>query len=306
MKKVFIDGAAGTTGLNIHARLAKRNDVEVIEIDEDKRKDISERKRLMNMADVVFLCLPDDAAREAVTLIENETTCVIDTSTAHRCADGWTYGFPELTGIEKIKNSKRIANPGCHATGFISSVAPLVKLGIIDPGETLSCFSLTGYSGGGKKMIAQYESDGKTKFQSSPGIYSLSQEHKHLPEMQKMCALDKKPVFCPVVDDYLEGMATTVTLLGNENRTADSVRQALSEFYNDSKLISVKSKDDTPPTIYANEKAGLDSLEIIVCGNDERITVTALFDNLGKGACGSAIENMNIVLGLGETTGLII
>lgn len=306
MKKVFIDGAAGTTGLNIHARLAKRNDVEVIEIDEDKRKNISERKRLMNMADVVFLCLPDDAAREAVTLIENETTCVIDTSTAHRCADGWTYGFPELTGIEKIKNSKRIANPGCHATGFISSVAPLVKLGIIDPGETLSCFSLTGYSGGGKKMIAQYESDGKTKFQSSPGIYSLPQEHKHLPEMQKMCALDKKPVFCPVVDDYLEGMATTVTLLGNENRTADSVRQALSEFYKDNKLISVKSKDDTPPTIYANEKAGLDSLEIIVCGNDERITVTALFDNLGKGACGSAIENMNIVLGLGETTGLII
>ncbi len=306
MKKVFIDGAAGTTGLNIHARLAKRNDVEVIEIDEDKRKNISERKKLMNMADVVFLCLPDDAAREAVTLIENETTCVIDTSTAHRCADGWTYGFPELTGIEKIKNSKRIANPGCHATGFISSVAPLVKLGIIDPGETLSCFSLTGYSGGGKKMIAQYESDGKTKFQSSPGIYSLSQEHKHLPEMQKLCSLDKKPVFCGVVEVYLEGRATTVRLLGIENRTADSVRLALSVFYKVCKLISVKSKDDTPPTIYANEKAGLDSLEIIVCGNDERITVTALFDNLGKGACGSAIENMNIVLGLGETTGLII
>ena len=306
MKKVFIDGAAGTTGLNIRARLAKRNDVEVIEIDEDKRKDISERKRLMNAADVVFLCLPDDAAREAVTLIENESTCVIDTSTAHRCADGWTYGFPELTGTEKITNSKRIAHPGCHATGFIGSVAPLVKLGIIDPGETLSCFSLTGYSGGGKKMIAQYESDGKTEFQSSPGIYSLSQEHKHLPEMQKMCALDKKPVFSPVVDDYLEGMATTVTVDGNENRTADSVRQALSDFYKDSKLISVREKGDTPSTIYANEKAGLDSLEIIVCGNDERITITALFDNLGKGACGSAIENMNIVLGLGETTGLII
>ena len=306
MKKIFIDGAAGTTGLNIRERLACRSDVEVIKIDEDKRKDISERKRLMNMSDVVFLCLPDSAAVESAELIENETTCVIDTSTAHRCSDGWTYGFPELVGKDIIKNSKRIANPGCHATGFISCVSPLVKLGIIDHGESLSCFSLTGYSGGGKKMIAQYESDGKTEFQSSPGIYSLSQEHKHLPEMQKLCSLDKKPVFCPVVDDYFKGMATTVTLLGNENRTADSVRQALTEFYKDSKLISVKSKDDTPPTIYANEKAGLDSLEIIVCGNDERITVTALFDNLGKGACGSAIENMNIVLRLGETTGLEI
>lgn len=306
MKKIFIDGAAGTTGLNIRERLKKRNDVEIIEIDENKRKDVSEKKRLMNMSDVVFLCLPDSAAVESVGLIENETTCIIDTSTAHRCSDDWTYGFPELTGLDTIRNSKRIANPGCHATGFICSVSPLVKLGIIDPGEKLACFSLTGYSGGGKKMIAQYESDEKTSFMSSPGIYSLSQEHKHLPEMRKMCSLEHKPIFCPIVDDYLKGMATTVALDSNENRTADSVRQALSEFYKDSKLISVRSKDETPSTIYANEKAGLDSLEIIVCGNDERITITALFDNLGKGACGSAIENMNIVLGLDETTGLNI
>lgn len=306
MKKIFIDGASGTTGLSIRERLSMRNDVEIIEIDENKHRDVSERKRLMNAADVVFLCLPDAAAVESAGLIENEAACVIDTSTAHRCSDGWTYGFPELVGYDAVKNSKRIANPGCHATGFICSVSPLVKLGIISEDETLTCFSLTGYSGGGKKMIAQYESDGKTQFQSSPGIYSLSQEHKHLPEMQKMCSLRHKPVFCPVVDDYFKGMATTVSLAGNKNRTADSVRDALCGFYSESKLISVRSRDETPASIYANEKAGLDSLEIIVCGNDERITVTALFDNLGKGACGSAIENMNIVLGLGETTGLNI
>lgn len=309
MKKIFIDGASGTTGLNIRERLSSRRDIELLSANPDKRRDISERKRLINSADIVFLCLPDDAAREAVTLVENDSTVIIDTSTAHRCAEGWTYGFPELTGRDKIKSSKRIANPGCHATGFISSAAPLVRAGIIDPESVLSCFSLTGYSGGGKKMIADYESDNAPATLSSPGIYALGQSHKHIPEIKKQCMLSFAPVFCPIVANFKQGMAATITLGSQQlkyNATKNDIVAALESFYSDSPLVSVRAQDAEFTTIYANEKAGLDSLELIVCGNDARITVTALFDNLGKGACGSAIQNMNIVLSADETEGLKI
>ena len=208
---IYIDGKEGTTGLQIYERLGERDDIELILIDEDKRKDVEERRKLLNAADLVFLCLPDAAAREAVSLIANERTRIIDCSTAHRTAEGWTYGFPELFGQrEKIAGAKRVANPGCHATGFISIVQPLVAAGTIARDAALTCFSLTGYSGGGKKMIAWYESADRPPALSSPALYGLLQDHKHLPEMQRVCGLDQPPVFVPIVDDYYKGMAVTV------------------------------------------------------------------------------------------------
>jgi len=309
MKKVFIDGASGTTGLNIRERLESRDDIEIISADPDKRRDPEERKRLIDAADIVFLCLPDAAADEAAQLAGSSGTVIIDTSTFHRCAPGWTYGFPELTGKDVIKNSKRIANPGCHATGFISSAAPLVRAGIINKDEVLSCFSLTGYSGGGKKMIADYEAENTPEVLASPGIYGLNQSHKHIPEIMKQCGLTYAPVFCPVVAPFRQGMATTISIDMRQSAVKASVSDVagiLKEFYADSRLISVRDSSASFSTVYANEKAGLDSLELIVCGNDDRITVTALFDNLGKGACGSAIQNMNLVLGTDELKGLKI
>ncbi|MCR5608248.1 MAG: N-acetyl-gamma-glutamyl-phosphate reductase [Lachnospiraceae bacterium] len=212
--KVYIDGQSGTTGLLIHERLEKRDDIQVLKIDEDKRHDMDERRKFINSADIVFLCLPDDGAREAVSLVENPDVCIIDASTAHRTNDDWTYGFPELSKEQRelIKNSKRIANPGCHATGFISTVAPLVRMGIIPKEYPLTCYSLTGYSGGGKKMIADYEAADKRNELNSPGIYGLTLNHKHIPEMVKITGIERKPVFMPVVDDYLKGMLTTVML----------------------------------------------------------------------------------------------
>lgn len=307
MTKVFIDGSAGTTGLQIHQRLALRSDIQLLTLPENLRKDPTARADLLNQADIAFLCLPDQAAIEAAELVENPHTCIIDTSTAHRVAPDWVYGFPELGRAEQIAKAGRIANPGCHATGFISIVYPLVQMGLLPGDAQLSCFSLTGYSGGGKSMIAEYEAAEPAPVLNSPAMYALGQSHKHLPEMQKVCGLSHMPVFCPIVDDYYKGMATTVPL--NADLTggagAKRLRQALADFYAGQKLISVAAEEDCGGKIYAGQKAGTDSLTLLVCGNEERLTVTALFDNLGKGASGAAIENMNIVLGLAPETGLV-
>lgn len=299
--KVYIDGKEGTTGLQIYDRLAAREDIELLLIDEDKRKDPAERKKFLNEADLVFLCLPDSAAVEAVSLIENGHTRVIDCSTAHRTAAGWAYGFPELSEAHRaaVQSSKRVANPGCHATGFISIVYPLVSMGVLPKDAALSCFSLTGYSGGGKKMIAQYEGEKETALYS-PRLYGLNQVHKHLPEMQKICGLTAAPVFCPIVDDYYKGMATTVPVHGS----ARTVWGRLAEFYADRALVKVAPLNWGEPMIAANTLAGKDTLTLIVCGGEDRAAVTALFDNLGKGASGAAVQNMNLMLGFDETTGL--
>ena len=308
--KVYIDGKEGTTGLQIYDRLAARSDIELLLIDEDKRKDPVERKRLMDAADIVFLCLPDAAAIEAVGLIESPTTRVIDASTAHRTNPDWDYGFPELSEKhrEAIQVSKRVANPGCHATGFISVVYPLVAMGLISRDACLSSFSLTGYSGGGKKMIAQYEAEDKGAELFAPCPYGMGQGHKHLPEMQKICGLTHKPVFTPIVDDYYKGMATTVPFHMSEMQgvsTLHEVWQKLSDYYAGATMVQVAETTDTAK-IYGNAKAGKDTLTLIVAGNDEQFTITALFDNLGKGASGAAVQNMNLMLGLDETTGLTL
>jgi len=258
--KVYIDGQSGTTGLQIFDRIAARADLEMLRIDEDKRHDIDERRRFINAADIVFLCLPDDGAREAVSLVENPDVCIIDASTAHRTAEGWTYGFPELNAgqREAIAASKRIANPGCHATGFISIVAPLVQAGLVDPGCPLTCFSLTGYSGGGKGMIASYEADERPVSLDAPGIYGLTRNHRHLPEMQKVCGLDVAPVFMPVVDDYYKGMATSVMLHASmlrEGVGACEVHECLREHYAGQKLVSVLPFGQNGPTLYTNKLA---------------------------------------------------
>ena len=307
--KIYIDGKDGTTGLQIYDRLAGRKDLELLLIDEDKRKDTAERQKLMNAADIVFLCLPDAAAIEAVELVTNPETCIIDASTAHRTAPGWDYGFPELSAEHRarIANSKRIANPGCHASGFISAVYPLVAHGIVPPDYPVTCFSLTGYSGGGKKMITQYETD-KTEELYAPRIYGLNLHHKHLPEMQKICGLHKAPVFLPVVDDYYKGMATTIQLCNDllaPGTTAQRVWETLRDHYADAQMVTVAPFGGTTPMIAGNAMAGKDTLQLIVYGNEEQTAVTALFDNLGKGASGAAVQNMNIRLGLEESTGLI-
>ena len=308
--KVYIDGQSGTTGLQIFDRIAARDDLELLRIDEDKRHDLDERRRFLNAADVVFLCLPDDAAREAVSLVEHPDVRIIDASTAHRTAPGWTYGYPELSATQRsaIAASTRIANPGCHATGFISTVAPLVQAGLLPADYPLTCFSLTGYSGGGKGMIASYEADGRPVQLDAPGIYGLTLAHKHLPEMQQVCGLSQAPVFLPVVDDYYKGMATSIMLhnaLLPGNPTTSQVHACLAGHYDGQRLVSVAKLGTQGTTLYANELAGTNELRIVVCGNDEQTTVTALFDNLGKGASGAAVQNMNIVLGMDETTGLV-
>ena len=305
--RVYIDGKDGTTGLQIYDRLAARDDVELLLINEEKRKDSQERTQLMDAADLVFLCLPDAAAVEAAALVGNPATRIIDASTAHRTSSGWDYGFSELSAAHRaaIEQSRRVANPGCHATGFISTVYPLVSAGLLPRDYPLSCFSLTGYSGGGKKMIAQYEGE-KGEALYSPRIYGLSLQHKHLPEMQKICGLDRAPVFCPIVDDYYKGMATTVSL-HNDLLGADGAKrvwQVLADHYRDARLVRVAPLGWEEPMIAANTMAGKDTLTIIVCGNETHTTVTALFDNLGKGASGAAVQNMNLMLGFDETAGL--
>ncbi len=306
MTKVFIDGSAGTTGLRIADRLAQRTDLQVVTLPEETRKDPKARAQALNMADIAFLCLPDAAAKEAVSMVTNPQTVIIDTSTAHRTADGWTYGFPELTGKDVIKNAKRIANPGCHASGFVALVAPLVKAGLIDADAMLSCFSLTGYSGGGKGMIAEYEDDARDALLDAPRQYGLSQQHKHLPEMAKVCGLTTDPLFCPIVGDFYSGMEVTVPLFATQvNGTMEDIKAVYRAVYTD-EVVRFVEQTEEGNFLSAAALSGRDDMQIIVSGNDARILLVARFDNLGKGASGAAIQNMNIVLGAEETTGLQI
>lgn len=307
--KVYIDGQSGTTGLQIYDRIGAREDLELLRIDEDKRHDNEERKKFLNSADIVFLCLPDAGAIEAVFMIENPNVRVIDASTAHRTNPDWVYGYPELSKEQRqmIREGKRIANPGCHATGMISVTAPLVRMGILPKDYPVTFFSLTGYSGGGKKMIADYEAEGRDEKLSAPGIYGLTLKHKHIPEMTKMTGLTQAPVFLPVVDDYYKGMAGTLMLqnkLLNGQPTAEEICEKLQEYYKDEHFVTVLPFESARSTIYANKLAGTNHLEIAVCGNADQTTITAMFDNLGKGASGAAVQNMNIMLGLDETIGL--
>ena len=304
MIKVFIDGSAGTTGLRIADRLASRQDMELIKLPEEFRKDPGARRDAICSADVAFLCLPDDAAREAVALVGDTDTKIIDTSTAHRVDPNWTYGFPEIGLREKIAASKRIANPGCHASGFIALVAPLVQNGIIPKNMNLSAFSLTGYSGGGKKMIAQYEDPERNALLKGPRQYGLSQTHKHLKEMVHLCGLDNSPAFCPIVGDFYSGMEVSVPVFAEDIKgSLADIRQLYKDYYAQG-LVRYKETDDGDGFLSASAYSGRDDMEVTVFGNEERILLTARFDNLGKGASGAAIQNMNILLGLDETTGL--
>ena len=306
MKTIFIDGSAGTTGLRIHERLSARGDIRLLEIPEAQRKDPAVRSEYLNAADAAFLCLPDGAAREAVGFVTSPDTVVIDTSTAHRTNEEFVYGFPELTGQrEKIQNAKRIANPGCHATGFIALVRPLTETGVLPKDARLSCFSLTGYSGGGKKMIADYEAPENGQMLQAPRMYGLGQTHKHLPEMQKVCSLAAAPIFCPVVSSYYAGMQVTVPLFRAEvGGSAEKIREIYQSYYN-SGVVRYAETDENG-FLSAGTFAGSDSMTVGVFGCDERILLVARFDNLGKGASGAAIQNMNLALGFEETAGLVL
>ncbi|MCR5332113.1 MAG: N-acetyl-gamma-glutamyl-phosphate reductase [Lachnospiraceae bacterium] len=312
MKSVFIDGSAGTTGLRICERLEKRDDLKLIILDDEHRKDPAYVKDAIFRSDITFLCLPDAAAVEAVELAKGSDTVIIDTSTAHRINDDWTYGFPELDAGQraKIAASHRIANPGCYATGFISIAAPLVQKGVIDPDFPISAFAVSGYSGAGKKAIAVYEGSDKPADFNAPREYALSQMHKHIPEMQKLSGLKRKPLFSPIVDDYYSGMFVSIpfyTDMLNNVKGPDDVRSIFEEHYKGERFIKVRAKDaeaESDGFISANVLAGRDVLELFVTGNEERIVVTTRFDNLGKGASGAAIQNMNIVLGVDEACGL--
>ena len=303
MTKVFIDGSAGTTGLRIYERLGDRKDIELMILPEELRKDMDQRRRMLNAADIAFLCLPDKAAVESVSLIENPAVAVIDTSTAHRVAPDWAYGFAELSAKHRqaIQTSKRIANPGCHASGFIASVYPLVANGVLSPDFPLTAYSLTGYSGGGKSLIAEYEDTSRDVRHESHRIYGTTLAHKHLPEMQKICGLAMKPVFSPILGDFYAGMATSILLPGFD---AAKVWECLNDHYAGEKIVSVAPLGGDEPLIYASTLAGKDNMRIQVSGHSEQTMVTAVFDNLGKGASGAAIQNMNILLGIDEATGL--
>ena len=307
MTKVFIDGSSGTTGLRIRERLCTRKDIELIALDETHRKDAGARRDAFQKADVAFLCLPDAAAVEAVELAADSGAVIIDTSTAHRTAAGWTYGMPELTGCkDKIAKAKRIANPGCHASGFIALVAPLVEQGLLARDALLTCFSLTGYSGGGKNMIAEYEDPQRSPLLNAPRQYALGQTHKHLKEMNAICGLENAPVFCPIVADFYSGMEVTVSLFKKDLQgSLADVRRTYASYYR-GPLIHFKETADENGFLSAAAFTGRDDMEITVTGNEDRILLVSRFDNLGKGASGAAIQNMNIVLGLPETTGLEI
>ncbi len=307
MTKVFIDGSAGTTGLRIVDRLSTRQDLSLVILPEELRKDPNARADALKAADVAFLCLPDDAARQSASLAEGSSVKIIDTSTAHRTDPDWVYGMPELTGLrEKIASSSRIANPGCHASGFIALVAPLVEQGILKKDALLSAFSLTGYSGGGKKMIAQYEDADRSGLYDAPRQYAMGQSHKHLPEMATVCGLENAPVFCPVVADFYSGMEVTVPLFTSQINATLSDIQALYKAYYATGLIRYAESTDPDGLLSACGYAGRDDMAVSAFGNSERIILTARFDNLGKGASGAAIQNMNILLGLREDTGLTI
>ncbi|MCR4690611.1 MAG: N-acetyl-gamma-glutamyl-phosphate reductase [Lachnospiraceae bacterium] len=309
--KVFIDGSEGTTGLRIHERISQRDDIELLTISPDLRKDPAARKELINASDITFLCLPDAAAKESVSLVENENVVIIDASTAHRTCEGWAYGLPELSEKHRsaIRSGKRIAVPGCHASGFISLVYPMVAGGFMPSDYPASAFSLTGYSGGGKKMIASYEAEDKSKDLYAPREYALTQQHKHLKEMQKITGLDRAPLFSPIVDDYYSGMVVTVPLYTDLLKDADpdKIRNFFTEYYKGEKFITVAQADDEVAAtgfLSGNSLSGYDGMKIYITGNEDRILLTSQFDNLGKGASGAAMQCMNIVLGCDEAKGL--
>ena len=310
--KIFIDGSEGTTGLRIHERFAGRDDIELLPIASELRKDVAERKRLINESDITFLCLPDDAARESVSLVENENVKIIDTSTAHRTEEGWAYGFPELSYVhrQKIKEGKRIAVPGCYATGFISIIYPLIAGEILPKDYPVSAFALSGYSGAGKKTIAVYEADERDKELDAPREYALTQNHKHLKEMQKITGLNRTPLFSPIICDYYSGMLLTTPfytdmLLGGQN--PEQIHEFLTDYYTGKQFVKVMpfgKEADYKGFLAGNACSGWDGIEIYVTGNEDRVLVSTRFDNLGKGASGAAIQCLNIMLGCEESKGL--
>lgn len=307
MKQIFIDGKAGTTGLRIYERLAGRSDIILRTLPEAERKDPMRRREMLNSADIVFLCLPDEAAREAVSFVENPETVVIDTSTAHRTSPGWLYGFPEVTAgfTHKLRSARRIAVPGCHASGFIALVKPLVEAGLLAPAVRLTCHSVTGYSGGGKSMIAQYEAVEKPALLTAPRQYGLTQQHKHLREMTRICGLDTEPIFCPIVSDFYSGMMVTVPLFAADitaGRTAEDVRAVYRDRYTGPIICYTAADEDG--FLSAAGLSGTDGMDIAVFGNDERLLLTARYDNLGKGASGAAVQVLNLLLQAEETAGL--
>ena len=310
MKKVFIDGSAGTTGLRIYERLAERNDITLITLPEEKRKDANSRKEAINRADIDFLCLPDDAARESVSMLSNENTVVLDTSTAHRTDADWTYGFPEIKKelADKLPASKKIAVPGCHASGVIALIYPLIEAGILDSDALLCATSVTGYSGGGKKMIAEYEAEGRDELLDAPRQYAVSQQHKHLKEIKAIAKLNNAPAFSPIVSSFYSGMCVTVPIFLSQLKngaTIDTIKEIYKSKYV-GPVVNYKETNDEGGFLSANALSGLDSMEIAVFGNEERILLVARYDNLGKGASGAAIQCMNICMGVDQTTGLNI
>lgn len=310
--KIFIDGSEGTTGLRIHERFAGRDDIELLPIASELRKDVAERKRLINESDITFLCLPDDAARESVSLVENENVKIIDTSTAHRTEESWAYGFPELSDVhrQKIKEGKRIAVPGCYATGFITIIYPLIAGEILPKDYPVSAFALSGYSGAGKKTIAVYEADERDKELDAPREYALTQNHKHLKEMQKITGLNRTPLFSPIICDYYSGMLLTTPfytdmLLGGQN--PEQIHEFLTDYYTGKQFVKVMpfgKEADYKGFLAGNACSGWDGIEIYVTGNEDRVLVSTRFDNLGKGASGAAIQCLNIMLGCEESKGL--
>lgn len=307
--KVFIDGSSGTTGLRIADRLAQREEIELLSISEEGRKDVNERARVINSADLAFLCLPDAAAKEVIPLLRPDVK-ILDTSTAHRTNPGWVYGFPELEGQrEKIKAGCRVAVPGCHASGFICLAAPLVQKGLIPSSYPFVCHSLTGYSGGGKSMIAQYRDEARPAGYDSPRAYGLTLHHKHLPEMTALCGLDSAPVFCPIVDDYYSGMETTIPLrMELLNTTPQAVADALADYYAGEEMVTVHPLGQLPEDGFmaGNAMANTDKLDIYTTASPDgsQMLLISLFDNLGKGSSGAAVQCMNLMLGLPETAGL--
>lgn len=310
--KIFIDGSEGTTGLRIFERFEGRDDIELLTISKELRKDTNERKRIINQSEITFLCLPDAAAKESVSLIENPDVCIIDTSTAHRTEPGWAYGFPELSSAHRtaISTGKRIAVPGCHATGFIALAYPLISGGLLSADYPISAFSITGYSGGGKKMIEEYKDSNRNSQLSSPREYALSQQHKHLKEMKTISGLSREPLFSPILADYYSGMVVSIPVYTEFLKDCKSpldLRQYFMEYYKGQKFLQVVSNPEEilyGGMLAGNTLSGWDGLKIYVTGNQDRIILSAQFDNLGKGASGAAIQCLNIILGCEETKGL--
>ena len=312
--KIFIDGSEGTTGLRIHERFAGRDDIELLPIASELRKDAAERKRLINESDITFLCLPDAAARESVSLVENEKVRIIDTSTAHRTEKGWAYGFPELSKNHRdaIRNGKRVAVPGCHATGLIAVVYPLIAGGLLPADYPVTAFSLTGYSGGGKKRIAEYEADGRHKDIDAPREYALTQQHKHLKEMKAITGLSREPLFSPIIADYYSGMVVSVPLYTEylkDHKNPEEMTNYFAQYYKGEKFIQVAengTEDLYDGMLAGNTLSGWDGLKVYITGNDDRMVLSAQFDNLGKGASGAAIQCLNIMTGCEENKGLVL